>query len=154
MATKPGWMIIYPDGLLQIKSHKSLITWSCKIMWQTKTITPPIPQCLCLPKLVGCWLPLSGSHPISYSTLWWHSFARSHDKLNPLYLHNYSTCYHQSWQDGDLSWGDSIVLVTWSFNHVALLYHLQTKNMSLLLQYLWPANLTRWWWHTLKSSNS
>ena len=46
MATKLDKMITYFDGLLPIKSHDSLITWSCGITWKTKTIISPIPQCL------------------------------------------------------------------------------------------------------------
>ena len=33
-------------GLLPMKSYDALITWSCEITRQTKTITFPIPQCL------------------------------------------------------------------------------------------------------------
>ena len=38
MATKRGRMITYLDGLLPIKSLDSLITWSCEITWETKSI--------------------------------------------------------------------------------------------------------------------
>ena len=31
MATKLGKMVTYHDGLLAMKSHDPLITWSCKI---------------------------------------------------------------------------------------------------------------------------
>ena len=43
MATKRDKMIINLDGLLPIKLHDSLITWSYKITWQTKFITFSIP---------------------------------------------------------------------------------------------------------------
>ena len=46
MATKLGWIIIYLDGLLPIKSHDPLITWSCKITWQAKIIISSLPQYL------------------------------------------------------------------------------------------------------------
>ena len=36
MATKPGRIIAYLNELLPIKSQNLLITWSCKVMWQTK----------------------------------------------------------------------------------------------------------------------
>ena len=42
---------IYFDGLLPIKSHDSLITWSCKIIWKTKIITSSLLQCLWPPNL-------------------------------------------------------------------------------------------------------
>ena len=39
MATKLARMMIYLDRLLIIKSYKALIMWSCKVTWQTKTIS-------------------------------------------------------------------------------------------------------------------
>ena len=45
MATKFGRMINYLDGFLPLKSYDLLITWSCEITWQTKTIISPLPQC-------------------------------------------------------------------------------------------------------------
>ena len=41
MFTKLGRMVIYLDGLVPITTHDCLITWSCKITWQTKTIISP-----------------------------------------------------------------------------------------------------------------
>ena len=38
MATKLGRMVTYLEGLTTIKSHNILITWSCKAMWQTKSL--------------------------------------------------------------------------------------------------------------------
>ena len=38
IATKLARMVTYLEGLLPIKSRDTLITWSCKITWQTKTI--------------------------------------------------------------------------------------------------------------------
>ena len=38
-----------PWGLLPIKSHNLLLTWSCKITWQTKTFTSPT--------VLGLWPP-------------------------------------------------------------------------------------------------
>ena len=45
MVTKLGRMVTYIDGLLPIKPHDPLITWSCKIMWQTKNIISLLPRC-------------------------------------------------------------------------------------------------------------
>ena len=42
MATKLGRM--YRDGLLPIKPHDALITWSCEIKWQNKTIIFLLPR--------------------------------------------------------------------------------------------------------------
>ena len=61
MATKFGRMVTYLDGLLPIKSHDSLIMWSCKITWHTKIIISPLPQCSCPPKLAGWKSTLIGS---------------------------------------------------------------------------------------------
>ena len=61
MTTKLSRMIAHLDELLPIKSHDSLITWSCDITWQDKVITSPLPQCLWPWNLVGWWLILKGS---------------------------------------------------------------------------------------------
>ena len=53
MATKPKRMITYVDGFLPIKSHDPLITWSCKITWQTKIIISSLLQWLWPPNVVG-----------------------------------------------------------------------------------------------------
>ena len=44
-------------------AHNHLITSSCEIMWQTRTIISPISRCLSPPNLIGWWLTLSSSHP-------------------------------------------------------------------------------------------
>ena len=44
VATKPGRMATFLDGLLSIKSHVFLIKWSCEITWQTKTIVSSLQQ--------------------------------------------------------------------------------------------------------------
>ena len=49
-------IVTYVKGLLSIKSHDLLNTWSCKITWQIKTFISPLPQCIWQPNLVGCWL--------------------------------------------------------------------------------------------------
>ena len=50
MATKIC-MLTYFDGLQPTKSHDSLITWSFRITWQTRIITPELPKCLWPPNL-------------------------------------------------------------------------------------------------------
>ena len=44
IATKLGRVVTYHEGLPPIKSHDPLITWSCKITWQTKFIITPLPK--------------------------------------------------------------------------------------------------------------
>lgn len=39
MATKLGLLLTYLEGLFWIYSHGPLITWSCKILQQTKNIS-------------------------------------------------------------------------------------------------------------------
>ena len=46
MTNKLGKMMIYFEELLTIKSFYALITWSCKVTWQTKIIIYPQPKCL------------------------------------------------------------------------------------------------------------
>ena len=53
MTTKHGRVATYHDGLQLIKSHDPLITWSCRITWQTKIIISPLTKCLCPPNSAG-----------------------------------------------------------------------------------------------------
>ena len=53
MATKRGRMMTSLEWPLPIKSHDHIITWSCKITWQTKIITNPLTQRLWLSSLAG-----------------------------------------------------------------------------------------------------
>ena len=130
MTTKLGRMVTYFEGLLTIRSLIPLITWCCKVTWQTKTIISPIPQCLWPPNLLGWWLTLSCSDPQSYSTLWSHDSAKSRDKQKLSYIHYYKAYNHQTWQNGDhLPWGAPIVIATWPFNHVILLEDMANKKL-------------------------
>ena len=45
-ASKLRRMKTYQEGLPPIKSQHSLFMWSSEIVWQTKTIIAPLPQCL------------------------------------------------------------------------------------------------------------
>ena len=45
MTTKLGRLVIYYEELLLIKPHDSLIMWSSKITWQTKTVISPLSLC-------------------------------------------------------------------------------------------------------------
>ena len=61
MSTKFGRMVAHFDGLLPIKSHYALTTWSFEIMWQAKAIISPPSRCLWPRNLVGWWLMMKGS---------------------------------------------------------------------------------------------
>ena len=41
MATERGTMVTFLDGLMRMNSHDHLITWSCEIALETKTIIYP-----------------------------------------------------------------------------------------------------------------
>ena len=87
MATKVGKIVIYLEGLLATKLHISRVTWSCKIMWQTRSIISPLQQCLWPTNLARWWLTLRGSNLYSHMSFKPRGLARSRDKLNRLYLH-------------------------------------------------------------------
>ena len=44
IATKLPKLVNYHEGLLSIILFHPLVSWSCKIMWQTKTIISPLLQ--------------------------------------------------------------------------------------------------------------
>ena len=90
VVTKLGRMVTYHEGLPSIISHDLLITWSCEIIWQTKSIISPVPQYLWPQNLVGWWLTLRGSYRYSHLTFWLCGLAWSRDKLKP-YLYYYNT---------------------------------------------------------------
>ena len=99
MATKLGRMVTYLECLPPIKVLIPLVTWSCKISWQTKTIIYPLPQCLWPPNLPVWWLTLRGSYHIVTRPL-----IRLLDHViiwKILFLHFYKTCGHKIWQGAD-----------------------------------------------------
>ena len=51
--TKCVKMMTYLEWIQPLKSHDHIITWSCKMMWQTKIITYPLTKCLWLSILAG-----------------------------------------------------------------------------------------------------
>ena len=89
---------------------------SCKTTRQTKTIIFPVPQWLWPLNLIEWWLNLNSS---TYLTLWSCSFAGSCDKLKQFYIHYYRFYDHQTWQEDDLLWWlTPIIIVTWAFDYV------------------------------------
>ena len=75
----------FPLGTSTIKmSDYPLITFSCKILWQTKTIISPLPRCIWAPNL-AMWRGLQS-----------RGFVRLRDKLNVLYLHLQKTYGHRT----------------------------------------------------------
>ena len=101
--------------LPRLKSHKPLIMDSCKTTRQTKTIISPVPQWLWPLNLIEWWLTLNSS---TYLTLWSCSFAGSCYKLKPFYIQYYRFYDHQTWQEDDLLWWlTPIIIVTWAFDY-------------------------------------
>ena len=87
-----------------MKSHKPLITWSCKIVRKAKTIISSLAQCLWPPNLAGWWLTLMDSCLWIPTTLWSRGLVKLRENLKSLYLHYHSAYVHQTRQDGDLPW--------------------------------------------------
>ena len=134
LPTSLGTMVTLTiQKVLLTKQYDLLITWFCEIMGQTQTIFSP------------------------YYDFRWGTFAhRSHDhlimqssksqKLKPLYLH-YQIVVAVWWLTLRGSYSCShkaLSIITW-------IYYItqQTKNRSLLPQYLWSPNLA-WWWHGVR----
>ena len=86
MTTKLARMVTNPEELLPMLLDP-LVTWSWKVMWQTKTIISILTQCLQPPILGGVWL-ITRVLPIkSRKILWSRGHARSPKTiLHPLYL--------------------------------------------------------------------
>ena len=131
IATKPGRMMSFPSGPIAIKSHDPLITWSCKITWQTKTISP-LPQCL--------W------HLMAYLkrhlSIKLHSLARSHDKLKTFY-HYFSAYVHQTCKGSDLLKR----VPTIKSDRFLVIFVARSRDKlkaSPLPQGLWPPNWAGW----------
>lgn len=87
MSTMLGRMVTNLEGLLPVMLLDPLVTWSWKVMWQTKTIISILTQCLQPPILGGAWL-ITRVLPIeSRKILWSRGHARSPKTiLYPLYL--------------------------------------------------------------------
>ena len=63
MATKLGRIVTYLGWLLPIMLPIPLVTWACKITWQTKTAISPIPQYPWSSNVAGWLLTMRCSHP-------------------------------------------------------------------------------------------
>ena len=66
VATKFDMIVTYYDGFLPIKSHYTLIKWSCEIMWQTKTIISLLSQWLWQRNLPDWLLWVTSSHEVAW----------------------------------------------------------------------------------------
>ena len=69
IATKLGRMVTYLEGLRPKSLRDPLVTWFCKITWQTWTIISPLRQYLWSSDLARWWLILRHSYR-SHMTFW------------------------------------------------------------------------------------
>ena len=153
MFTKCGRVVTYLDRFLPIRSNDPLITWSCKITWQTKIIisvsTTTVSMTIKLDRMVTY---LDGLLPIKSHYLWSCGLSRLRDKLKSLYLH-YHSGYLSHYISKTTKLGrminnlDTLLpikshdpLITWSCDITR-----QTKtSISPVSACLWPPNLTGW----------
>ena len=133
IATKLCRMVTYRDGPLPLKSIDHLITWSCKVTWQTKIIISLLQQRFWPPNLAGWKLTLMASclksliKPLITLSceITWQTMATRRDKM-AVYL------------DKLLPIKSHDPLITWFYKIMW-----QTKIISSLPQCLWPdGNLT------------
>ena len=90
MGTKLDRVVTYHEGIPPIKSRDPLITWSCEITRQTKTITNSTTRLAV------------GSYQKRHMNVLSRGLAKLRDKLKPLYVHYQSAFGHQTWQNCNL----------------------------------------------------
>ena len=89
MATKLGRVGIYNQKLPSINSHNPLITWSCKVTWNIRSVISSIQRGLWPPNMARWWLTMRSFQPKKYTTLWTYGQVRPRDKLKTyLYYRN------------------------------------------------------------------
>ena len=121
-------VVTYRERVLSIKLYDTLITWSYKITWQTKTIACPLPQSLWPLKLKG-WYELLLIKSFNPLIIW--SYEVTLETKAILYLHHCSACGHQNWQNAaDLSKEVPTHKISWLFSHMILQNHLTNWSIS------------------------
>ena len=150
-ATARGKLVAYRRGLVSIKSLDPLITWSCKITWQTKSNSTTTADghhswqdgylSWGAPTHIVTWLFVDMVvqntwclWPLNLARWWLSRKGCATYKVTGLlpiklwdHLTNIKLLHHhydhRTWQDVDLPWGVPTLNVTWSFNHGALWGH-------------------------------
>ena len=87
MATKIGRMSTYSEELSTLNSHSPLIRWTCKVMWNIRSVIFLRQEGLRPPNLTRSWLTMKIFHQQSYTTLWALGHVKPSDKskkLSPL----------------------------------------------------------------------
>ena len=112
----------YLEGLLFLKSHDPLITWSCKITWQANhsISTTTIPMVAKRGSVVNY---LKRLLPIKSNGLWVTWFSGITWQIKNFYLHCHGAYCYLTWQDNYLPWGTPSHEVTWSLDHEILQNH-------------------------------
>ena len=138
-------MVTYLDRLLPLKSHGFLITCSCGITCQAKTIIFSLSSRNQVPMTTKRGRMVTHLEELIAIKSFKHfNFVRSRDKLKPLYLHYKSTSCHQTWCEGDIPGEAPNNKVIQSFDHVILQGHVLQKPIYLYYKRLYE-NLTGWW---------
>ena len=85
MATKLDRVVGYNAGLLSIKSHNLLITWSYKVTWQMKNVINLLSRDLSLSNLTEGWLmikQLNQSTIVTGNSTFYSSFKKKRNFLH------------------------------------------------------------------------
>ena len=123
MATKLDRVGIFNEELPFIISLNRLITWSCKVTWNIKSVTSLLQHSLWPPKVARWWLTMRRFHSQSYTIFWTCSHMRPLDKLKELSPLPQCVCpQNQAWANFILMWTLSFfVRVREVFERVKLL---------------------------------
>ena len=112
-------MVTYLERLSPIKLLDPLVTWICKIKWESKTSVCPqlLPMDTTLHRRATY---LEGIQNIKSNNPWLRGLTGSRDKLKALYLHYRNVSGHQTCRGNDLLWRAPTPKITWSFNDIVL----------------------------------
>ena len=138
-------MVTYFEGLLSIKLLDPLAVWSSKITSQTKSIIPPLQQCLSPPNLTGWWLTLRGSY---YQVTWPFNIVLLRDHVTNLNHYISTTTIPGATKPNRMvtyleeppAKKSHDHFLTWSCKITLKIKYI----ISPLIQGLWLTNMARW----------
>ena len=126
VATKLRRVVTNCEVVSPIKLDDPLIICSAEILWQTKTIIYPLPQCLWSPNVEGGDLlwerpPIKSDDPLS---TWSCEITWQFKTI----VSSLPQClWHQTWQGSGLFGRDPTFQARWPFDHVILIDHNKLK---------------------------
>ena len=85
VTTRLGRVGIYIEEFPSINLHNPLITWSCKITWNTRYVISLLQQGLWPLNFLRWWNTIRTFHLQNYTNLWIRGHLMPHDKLKTLY---------------------------------------------------------------------